>query len=60
MSDLPKPESDDPREQDHGELFRRSARQLPTAPMKTNERKVVYGVLAAAAAIAVALIALGR
>jgi hypothetical protein len=50
MSDLPKPESDIPSERDHGELFRRSTRQLPTTLMKTkaswqprHERKQLLG-----------------
>jgi len=60
MTDLPTPESDDPREQDAGELFRPSKRQLPTVPMKSGERRVIYGLLAAAATLAVALVALNR
>jgi len=60
MSDLPKPETDDPREQDHGELFRPSVRHLPTTPEKATSRKVTYGLLAAAAAITLAIVALGR
>jgi hypothetical protein len=60
MSDLPTPETDDPREQDAGELFRPSPRHLPTTPMKSGDRKFLYGLLAAAAAVTVALIALGR
>jgi hypothetical protein len=60
MSDLPKPETDDPREIDAGELFRPSPRQLPTSPLKIGERKVLWGFLAAAAAIAAAVVALTR
>ena len=37
MNELPTPESDDPREQDHGELFRTSSRQLPTVPMQPGD-----------------------
>lgn len=60
MSELPTPESNDPREQDHGELFRTSSRQLPTVPMKPVDRKLIYGLLAATAAVVVAVVALGR
>jgi hypothetical protein len=60
MSDLPTPESDDPREQDAGELFRPSRRQLPTVPTKSGDRKLFYGLLAAAAAVTAAVIALSR
>lgn len=60
MSDLPKPETDDPREQDHGELLRPSARHLPTSPAKSTERKIIYGMLTAAAAITLAIFTMGR
>ena len=60
MSDLPKSESTDPREQDHGELFRSDTRQLPTSPLKLPSRKTLYVLLTAAAAIAAAVIASGR
>jgi hypothetical protein len=60
MSDLPKSDSTDPREQDHGELFRPDTRQLPTAPLKLPSRKTLYVLLTAAAAIAAAVIASGR
>ena len=60
MPDLPTPESNDPREQDAGELFRPSQRQLPTVPMKSSERRVIYGLLAAALSLAVAVVALNR
>lgn len=49
MSDLPLPESDDPREQDHGELFRASPKHLAAGPLKPGDRKVLVGLLAAAA-----------
>jgi hypothetical protein len=60
MSDLPKSDSTDPREQDHGELFRPDTRQLPTTPLKLPSRKTLYVLLTAAAAIAAAVIASGR
>jgi len=41
MSDLPLPESDDPREQDHGELFRASPKHLAAGPLKPGDRKVL-------------------
>jgi hypothetical protein len=60
MSDLPQPDSTDPREQDHGELFRPDTRQLPVAPAKPSNRKLLYVLLTAAGAIAAAIIASGR
>jgi hypothetical protein len=60
MSDLPKPETDDPREIDAGELSRPSLRHLPPQPLKIGERKALWGFLAAAAAVVAAAIALTR
>jgi hypothetical protein len=60
MNDLPIPESDDPRERDHGELFRPSPRHLPAGPMTTGDRKLLLGLFAAAAAVAIALVSLSR
>ncbi|CAM5796884.1 hypothetical protein [Rhizobacter fulvus] len=60
MSDLPKSDTTDTRELDHGELFRPDTRQLPTAPLKLPSRKTVVVVLTAVAALAAAIIASGR
>jgi hypothetical protein len=60
MADYPKPDSDDPRDIDHGELFRKDSRHLPVSPTITSQRssKVALGV--AAAAILAALYAITR
>ena len=60
MPDYPKPDSDDPRDLDHGELFRKDNRQLPVppAPKLPRSSKVAIGV--AAAAVLAALFALTR
>lgn len=60
MSDYPEPQSNDPRDIDHGELFRRDNRQLPVPPTPKTQRssKVVLGM--AAAAIFAALYTLTR
>ena len=60
MPDYPKPDSDDPRDLDHGELFRRDTRQLPVpaAPEMQRSSKLAIGV--AAAAVLAALFALTR
>ena len=60
MSDLPLPETDDPRERDHGELFRPSPRHLAAAPLKVGDRKLLLGLFAAVAAVAVAIVAIAR
>jgi hypothetical protein len=60
MSDLPLPETDRASELDHGELFRSSPRHLAVGPLKRSDRKVLLGLLAAAAAIAIALVSLAR
>jgi len=59
MSDLPLPETDDPRERDFGEVFRPNPRHLAAGPLRTGDRKLLLGLLAAAAAI-VALVSLAR
>jgi hypothetical protein len=59
MSDLPLPETDDPRERDHGELFRPSPRHLAVGPLKPGDRNFLLGLLAAAA-VTVALVSLAR
>jgi hypothetical protein len=60
MPDYPKPRSNDPRDLDHGEIFRRDNRQLPVPPAAVSQRgsKVALGV--AAAAILAALYAITR
>ncbi|MBC7989371.1 MAG: hypothetical protein H7Y19_07295 [Luteimonas sp.] len=60
MSGLPTRESNDPRERDHGELFRTSSRELPTVLMKPGSRKVIYGLLAVAVTLGLAALELGR
>ena len=60
MSDLPAPESDDPRARDHGELFRPSPRLRAAPPLKLGNRKVLPGLFATAAVAAVALVTLAR
>jgi len=60
MSDLPLPETDRASELDHGELFRSSPRHLAVGPLKRGDRKILLGLLAAAAAVAIALISLTR
>ena len=60
MSDLPAPESDDQRERDHGELFRPRPRLLAAPPLKLGHRKVLLGLFATAAAVAVAQLTLTR
>ena len=60
MSDLPLPETDDPHEIDAGELFRPSARHLEPGPLKPVDRKVLFGVLAAVAALAVVVVSMAR
>lgn len=57
MSDLPLPETNDPRERDHGELFRPGPRHLAAPPLTRGNRTLLWGVLAVAAAMAVAVIA---
>lgn len=60
MPDYPKPDSDDPRDIDHGELFRKDNRQIPVSSTIKSQRssKVALGV--AAAAILAALYAITR
>ncbi len=58
MNNLPKPETEDPKDIDHGELFRASARHLPTGPMLPRERKVLIAMLAATVAAVVALVSI--
>lgn len=60
MSDLPLPETDDPRELDHGELFRPSTRHLAAPPLKLGNGKLLLAVFAAAAAVAVAVVAIAK
>ena len=60
MSDLPLPETDRASELDHGELFRSSPRHVAVGPLKRGDRKVLLGLLAAAAAVAIALVSLTR
>ena len=61
MSDLPAPETNDPRERDAGELFRPSLRLLAAPPLKLGKGKLLLlGLFAAAAAVAVAVLTLAR
>ena len=60
MSDLPAPETDDPRERDAGELFRPSPRLLAAPPLQLGKGKLLLGLFAAAAAVAVAVLTLVR
>jgi len=60
MRDYPKPESDDPRDIDHGELFRRDNRQLPVPPKPTSQVSSKLAIGVAAAAVLAALFALTR
>ena len=60
MSDLPPPETNDPRERDAGELFRPSPRLLAAPPLKLGKGKLLLGLFAAAAAVAVAVLTLAR
>ncbi|MEP7100189.1 MAG: hypothetical protein ABI781_06750 [Burkholderiales bacterium] len=60
MSDLPLPETDDPRELDHGELFRPSPRHLPAPPLKVGNRNLLWGLFVAAAAVAAAMVVVTR
>ena len=62
MSDIPPQTSDDPRDIDHGELFRPDNRQLPVpvAAAKKTPREVKLAIGVAVAAIAAALFTLTR
>ena len=60
MSDIPKQTSDDPRDIDHGEVFRADARHLPVPPRKKTPREILLVVGVTGAAIAAALFALTR
>jgi|KBSMisStaDraftv2_1062788.scaffolds.fasta_scaffold1478529_1 hypothetical protein len=58
MSELPEPETTDPREIDHGEMSRPSQRHLSPGPLPVQDRKALWAVLAAGAALALAVISL--
>ena len=60
MNDLPLPETDHASELDHGELFRPSPRHLAAGPLKRGDRKVLLGLFAAVAAVAIVLVSLAR
>jgi hypothetical protein len=59
MSELPAPETENPWEIDHGELFRPSHRHLVPDALKPGERNILWTALAATAAT-VTLLALLR
>jgi hypothetical protein len=59
MSELPAPETANPAELDHGELFRASSRQLAPDPLNLRDKNVLLALLAATAA-AVALMPVFR
>lgn len=48
MSDLPRPETEDPKEIGGGKSSRSSARHLPLGPGRPRERKMLIGELAVA------------
>ena len=60
MRDYPKPDSDDPRDLDHGELFRKDNRQLPVPPTPKSQVNSKLAIGVAAAAVLAALFALTR
>jgi hypothetical protein len=59
MRNKPISDTADPAELDNGELFRPSLRQLPTTPLKSSERKFIFGLLTMTA-LGLAVVALGR
>jgi hypothetical protein len=60
MSELPESETDDARDIDHGELARPSPKHMAPGPLPAADKKVLMGVLAAAAALAVTIFAVMR
>lgn len=60
MNDRPLDETNDPKEVDTGEVFRPSSRQLPPGPLPPRDRKVLMGLLAAAAAFVAVVVAVTR
>jgi hypothetical protein len=60
MSELPVSDTEDARDMDHGELARPSPKHLAPGPLPAGDKKVLIGVLAAAAALAVTLFAVMR
>lgn len=60
MPDYPQPNSNDPRDIDHGELFRKDNRQLPVPPTSKSQVSSRIAIGVAAAAVLAALFAITR